>query len=454
MKRQIIILFLACTVCTFCTSAGAQEIRRPPTDDSIWCQMWPDTCADKPFERVAPEGPVADPTADYILPKTVGVTQIEYELDPINPKVFRHFTTFELLQEMTRHDIRAVKIWLETDPFDGMGTWCWETPWGQQICHDQCEHNCDPDAPCNVVFDGEEMRRVWTHPGVDVIFLRPTSPMWSIPEYGCMANEAVTIADAPYYEITRKLYEEFWWRDLTVILGDWEQDWVVRGRGCKNWDYPFADARPWYTTDCQTQCSDGGGTEEQCRRDCGNQILRQRAKWLSDLLEGRQEAVARARREAWIQLGFRPKLTVLHAAVVNKYPANAREDEAPFTKVTEIIPTLKHKPDLIGLSFWKQSEYLGETLDWIQKTTGYPKARIYLDEIGWFADDNQYDRIYNTVSRYWNWGGRLAFVWLWRQTWCGENRGLFEQVEPCEGKVEWGEPTGGYLAVKDLNEGR
>ena len=96
-----------------------------------------------------------------------------------------------------------------------------------------------------------------------------------------------------------------------------------------------------------------------------------------------------------------------------------------------------------------------DTLNWVTEVTGYPRYRIYIDEVGERSDlqnRDQYQRIMDVVSDYWDWGGRLAFVWMWKQTWCGKNYGLFEQEQPCDGKVVWGEPTGGYRAVTELNE--
>ncbi len=367
------------------------------------------------------------------------MTQIAYELEPINPRVTAHFTTFELFQDLAIHNIPAAKLWLENDPFDGM----------------DCDHSCDPEAPCVRTPVAENMRDAWTHPAVGVIFLRPQAEAWTFWMSGCAEGKGPVVANAPYYDIAMQLYDEFWWLEKTIILGDWEQDWVIRGRGCRDWDFPFAEWDPWYGDGCQTQCMEkDGSTAEGCRRSCGQEMLGTRATWVAGLIDRRQADVERARADARMKFG-RTNLTVLHAAVVNRYPANEDLDGPRPPWVAEIIPTLEHQPDLLGLSYYADPEYLVDTLDWLRATTGYPRHRIYLDELGERADlqnKDQYQEIMDVVTRYWDWGGKLAFVWMWRQTWCDKNYGLFEQVQPCEGKVVWGEPTGGYRAVKELNE--
>jgi hypothetical protein len=114
---------------------------------------------------------------------------------------------------------------------------------------------------------------------------------------------------------------------------------------------------------------------------------------------------------------------------------------------------MTYRPDLIGLSYWTKDVDPLETLEWLHATTGYGRGRIYIDEFG-ATEGQQAERFAAYVPAYWEWGVPIVNAWLWKQTWCGGNMGLFRQQQPCAGRVSWGDPTEGYYVLRDLNEGR
>ena len=399
-------LFLAAAMLMASTSYG--QILRPPAAECtpsqiLYCEIFqidPCPCGTIEFVRVRPSGPPRDPWAgSYMLPKTIGVIQLAYEPEPVQPPRTAHMTSYELLDEVAPYGFGALKLWMDAIPFEGMGEWCWQTDWGQEICEDY-----------DTFLD---MERFWKSiPDGMVIFLRPESPAWTwYQENPCIDGDANSpqMALADYYAISMRLYELIGDHNVQVIFTDWEQDWI--------------------------SCHSDGEAQD----------------FLVRIIEQRQEDVERARRDQWLSIGHRPKLEIYHAVVVNKYPNNA--PDWPYPYLVDIIPTLKHRPDFIGLSYWLKGVDPVETLDWIRDTTGYPPYRIYIDELG-ANESSQVQRFNDYIPAFWGWGVRTVNIWLWRQTWCADpvksNKGLWKQVQPCEGKVVFGEPTAGLGALLEL----
>jgi hypothetical protein len=242
------------------------------------------------------------------------------------------------------------------------------------------------------------MLRFWREVPQEVIFYRPQWFAWTgIEDTDTMR---LTHVQGDFYAIARRLYQEIGYRRLTVILTDWEQDHLY-------------DEYPEYTL---------------------------------DRIEQRQADVMRARREAFLELGHRPELRVMHAVIVNSYPANGGTDGGTLA---ERIPDLTYRPDLIGLSYWSKGSDPVETLEWLRDVTGYGPGRIYIDELG-AIESQQADRFASYIPDFWEWGAPVVNVWLWKQTWCDGNMGLFKQQQPCAGRVSWGEPTDGYYAISEL----
>jgi hypothetical protein len=107
------------------------------------------------------------------------------------------------------------------------------------------------------------------------------------------------------------------------------------------------------------------------------------------------------------------------------------------------------QPDYITLSFWSRAWSIVDALDWVQSVTNYPRYRIFVDELGEWKDNKQYDHIYNNSMAARCWGVDLVNIWLWKQTWRERNYGLFEQLDGI-GLVEFGDPRPGYWALRDL----
>jgi hypothetical protein len=410
MKRQIVIL---AAILAVAGGVSAQSIRRPPMvevcpdPESVYCQMWPYACVctttEMQVERIAPSGAPYDPFAGtYLLPKTIGVTQLAFEPEPVGRRATSHMTAYELLDEVAPLGFGALKIWLDAVPFDGMGEWCFSTYYGAEHCAD-------------FTTEGLELERFWRSvPDGMAIFLRPQSIAWTwFHENPCIDGDGAgpQMALADYYAISKRLFELIGDHNIQVILTDWEQDWI------------------------------------SCHEESGGQ------PFLRRIIEQRQRDVERARREAYLERGYRPKLEIYHAVIVNKFPVNA--PDWPYPYLAEVIPTLEHRPDFIGLSYWSKGSDPRVTLDWIRDVTGYPPHRIYIDEFG-ADEDRQAERFAEYIPAFWEWGVRVVNIWMWRQTWCDErcNLGLWKQVQPCAGKVAWGDPTDGYYVIRELNEGR
>jgi hypothetical protein len=373
----------------------------------------------------------------------VAMTQHAYELEPVRPNILAHWSTAELLDDFARHGYRAARLHYMGNPFDGLGPWEWMPT--------------SYDLPAPLVMDdlgAELMELTWTHPDMDLIVVRFTSPAWSTAETGCNSKPVGTVfSDAPYYAIAWYLFHWFGDQDRTIWLADWEGDWQIRGLSCDEYNedgshvYPFGDATTWYSTTCIDDC--GGGPD--CVNECGDLLWQDRARWVKEQVRRRQRAV-RAAREAFPDA----RLHVEHVEIGNFYPIRSSRSGPTMAEIVGELPT-NDKPDRFGVSFWYMSrvdadpEALIETLDWIEETTGLPRNRIYVDEIGTNNDDNA-DRIYNLGVAAFEWGVPAVAVFDWKRTWCdpGHHFGMWDQCEPCKNRVTWCGENFRYYAARDL----
>ena len=85
----------------------------------------------------------------------------------------------------------------------------------------------------------EYFQAVWEMP-FQTLMLTTTTPSekgWRHPNLGKDFYDRIT---KDYYELAAYLYERFRNRDITVILQNWEGDWMLRGIG-KQWNPPDSD---------------------------------------------------------------------------------------------------------------------------------------------------------------------------------------------------------------------
>jgi hypothetical protein len=315
------------------------------------------------------------------------VTQVHHEQVPWAIEPLQHMSNFDLAHEVWMSGFGGLKVWIQEGPFNG-SDFSWTTPWGTQMF--------TPDSEGY----GEDMVRFWREQPLDLLIVRPQWYAWSGEEE--TERLRATYMDADFYAIAKRLYEDIGHRDMVVILTDWEQDWLFE-------EFP---------------------------------------EWVLLQIEKRQEDVERARKEAFLELGYRPNLRVMHSVIVNRYPANGGEEG---TTLAEKIPKLKHRPDLIGLSYWMRGLDPRETLDWLRGVTHYPPSRIYIDEFG--GDEwEQEERFEDYVPLFHEWGIKVVCIWMWKQTWCDpeHNRGLWQQAQPCQGKPVFTDPTAGYYALQAI----
>ena len=264
MWRIYVVLIVLCLIAA---PAEGQRIRRPPPnaegcpEPGAWiCQVAPSVCEEcqgPPLRRMTPLGPPRDPNLrSYTLPTTVGVTQLSYDLhwvtwaNGVHPHAM--WTSTELLDDISSHGIRAVKVWLDGDPLDG-GPWCWSPEYWTQD---------EPFSCAMGQYGYENMTAFWRHPGIDTYVVRFQNLAWSIREYVAQhpdkppALGGITFAGEPTYWIARELLERFGRLNKVIIFSDWEQDWQIQGQGGRGtdregrWMYPWDAADPWYSDGC------------------------------------------------------------------------------------------------------------------------------------------------------------------------------------------------------------
>jgi hypothetical protein len=427
-----------------------------PEPGTIGCEIAPDACQQcwdecvvtgPTFQRVRPDGPYNDPRVNYILPRLMGVAQLSYDEFYEKP-VLQHWSTNEFLDELDDHNIRAAKIWFKGNPFDGSGAWSWVEPWGSQqgpMGHDY--------------VTAEDMDLVWQHRSIDVYIVRFINDSWVANEIGCGTSYQPMFANEPTYEIAKGLLERYGHLNKTIIIGDREQDWGIKGQLCRGlnedglWGYPWKDASDWWSTVCIDDRVEAGSTPDDAYNACGSDLIDQRVVWAVRAAERRHRGVQRARNEFPYA-----KLRILSSVTVSHGPWNTHPDDPGIITMTELIPDMDPQPDLIGLSYWGTNMPITDALDWVQGITNYPRYRFFVDELGARSDENQEIRIPTEATLARCWGVRLVNVWMWKQTWCGtvldngshRYEGIWYQQQPCAGKVVFEEPRPGYWALRGL----
>lgn len=454
-KCLLVLLVIVVALCFFIQCADAQgncywydtcqDCPQPGDIECVvnpnYCQQCWDTCGEE--WRCDP--------VPVTLPRSVGVTGY-------HPPYLRTFAN-----QMDRFGIHTVTIWLDDNPVGR--DWCWHMDGGIETCWD----------------NRAKVEDFWTDPNIDTVFVRFDSLAWAGYEKGSQlsgAQAGVTFATEPTYDIAYALLSEYGDLDKTIVFVDWEQDWGIVGQGgfgtystgvlAGMHRYPWLDSSPWYgyplvpypwevnlSNGCIGDCMDDGGTQDACYLTCGDMMLADRARFVKSEIERRQVEVEQARAEF-------PDATlrIYSAAVVNNTPYQAH-DLRPVTTVSEMIPTMEHKPDLIGVSYWAFDVPITDVLDWVQQTTGYDRRSIFVAEIGAPKEAEQYERIFNETRRAWCWGVGPVNIWIWKQTYsCSElrpngleirNFGLFYQRHPCDtGRIKFKGKRPGLYALQDL----
>lgn len=402
MRRFLILLAVLWVLCPV---SWAQTVRQPMTDcpdPTSWvCQMWPHVCevcepVPTALRRVTPRGPPEDPNVEsYRLQRSIGVVQIAHELYPVGKEITELMTNYDLAWEVRTHGFRTLKIWMKTSPFEGMGDWCWNTYYGTELCTDGDDSGT------------ENMYYFWANTPIDTYIIRPTNISWTHEWLNsCTGMNTPQMAVMDYYSFAMKMFREIGWRDVTIILTDWEQDWII----CDDYEW-----------------------------------------FLLQRIEQRQSDLERARRDIVAELGYIPALRIFHAVIVNRFPANSADYEPNL--LAELISDLEYRPDFIGASIYVKGHDPIECLEWLSEVTGYPPSRIYVDEMG-TAEHNQVELYGEYIPAIFDWGAPIINIWMWKQTWCDPKRnfGLWKQTLPCLGKVLFGEPTDGYYSLQKLME--
>lgn len=463
MKPVILICLLLS-----CVMVSAQTPTPLPDCESMTCQLWPHMCpwCDDPtwtpppstptptpplptptVTPTPPPGPTEDPLVDYVLPRGVGVTQVLHE---------GYFTTGQLFDELSEHDINIVQVWIAGNPFDAEGAWGWVTEWGVEMC---CMGSDDPLV--------EDMGYVWTHPAIDVIIVRFTSMAWA----NSITGEARHVISNPFwineptFEIANKLLELYGNEDKDIIFASWEADnqwWMQEGR------VPTEDHTGWIN-------------------------------YVRTRTNQRQAAVERAR-----ALHPDAALRIYFALELNLF--EERDDHWGLNITKDMVSQLEYDPDFLVISHWSQEQSIIERLNYIMFHTGYPAHRVFILQVGareydvpgmpefcdpiakppderilpgepfenprwhsydWYIrcwpmiDRNggtlQYQRLMEVIPPAFEAGMQIAVVWIWRQI--GHefrNDGRPKNFGMWVWGDEEGEFTGqensGLRAIRELNE--
>ena len=358
MKLLLAILMVA--------SSAYGQILVPPgqcTDSALlYCDIFnidPCPCSIGVPVRVAHIGPSSQIGVDYRLPKEVGIHALNYKDSDFDSWI-------DYADEIHLDGFTTAQLWVDIPPY------CpghWEEPFPSHVwVQDQ------PDC---------EFQQLVQHGPVKYLFLRIGVTSWMVNEgEGCYIMDT-----APLGFIVNRLYDMAWYKDLTIVLVPWEQDWYPRG------------------------CPGTPTNEDYVER------LDRLVKFESE----RQRQVEQSRRAKMRQYPD-ARLQVLHAMVVNKFPGyNLAPDDLLLPTVSDAIgwmvedPDL-YEPDLVGISYWKRGLDPVPALDYVKERTLYPKRRLFIAEFG-ARTDEQPQRYLDYVPVFWDWGIRTILIWVHEDNW-------------------------------------
>lgn len=441
MKKVLFCIFLILIGTVASAQILCDECAEPGT---YWCDMFPDECQQcwdvcqdpvvrKPDTRVGGVAPPESVLDDYELPKTVGAAQIAYSeaWQHYQKAMPHHFTTKELFDEMGHHGLRAVRLWLTVPYWDGV-----EHPTNSLL------------YPNYQVF--EDMREVWEHPDIDTIMVILTDPAHTVQEADCNGYNSMTLTDDPVEAFARFMFRHFSDQDKTIIIANPEADNQWRGFHCVEPDEINFDT--FWGPDEQAEC-----LAENTLEECVYQMAQLRFDYILRSIENRQRIVEEIR-----ELYPDAKLKLRTSVTISEFHGAQSRERLFGMFVLSKIKLMKHKPDYIGLSFWKGANMsLSDAIFWVKRLTGYPAERMIIDQIG--QNEKRYGMQYKTLTRLtheaWDNGINLVLVWIWKSTWRGytingasADKGMWsilcDEPEPWCG---WGEPNSGLGAIYELN---
>jgi len=350
-----------------------------PADD-ITCIISPEICEEcwDTCYRVritTPVGPGRQAGVDYMLHRQVGVTAIDYGPNDL-----------EMTEILADEGFRTVQLWTDTVPY--------------------CPGHHEPPFPSTewvVDEPGCEFEQFIRRTRAKQIFVRLHA--WADTEGNDQPNACRINTLEPAGHIVYRLYEMFWWKDITIVVTPWEQGWY--SLGC--WDCPERE-----------ECC-----PETYRNDCTWGLKRQEYMVRQDRLVAQYERLmvhVKQARALMIQRYPKAKLNVTFAMTVNKSGGYNVPGQPPRYEWTEGLPTLAERigwmdnpPDYVAVSYYVYGVDPTIVLDHIKEATRFPKHRIFIAEFGGNTPESQVQRIADYVPAFWDWGIRTVLLWVYYQ---------------------------------------
>jgi hypothetical protein len=341
------------------------------------------------------------------------------------PNFTPHFTTKELLDEVSSYGISAVRLTLAVPYWDGIRK--------------------RPAYPLEVYL--EDMHEVWGHPGIDVFVILFADHADAIREVGCTGKKSVNWPAEPTEEIARFLLDHFGEEDKTIIFATPEIDNQWRGFDCTTPD--VINFSTFWGPQRLAECL-AAKTQEECVYE----MAMIRYDYAIQRVEERARVLAEVRRDyPYARLRLASSMTVSVTMAQDKYFGHYA-----LQRVADMV----YKPLYLGLSHWGgHGRTIGEAIQHIRDITGYPEWRIFVDQIGQNEKvyGLQYDLLTDKTTAARSEGINLVLVWLWKQTWHKfkpsgkpENKGMWSW-ESESGPVVFGAPNSGLDAIIHLNGG-
>ena len=375
------LISLICAILVSCTAFTQVPCEECTPLDDYYCQLYPEACQecfdtcieDRRDVRRIP-GVSRQFGVDYTLQRGVGAFAIDYGSDD-----------YGVVENMVDDGLRIVNIWTNTVPY--------------------CPgHSIEPFPSVEWVVD--EPWCEWEQ------FLRKTRAKqihvrlhaWADTEGNEQPDACRINTLEPAGFIVYRLYEMLWWKDLTIVVTPWEQGWY--SLGC--WNCPGLE-----------NCCPESGLSEECSWEQKKYEYLVRQDRLIAQYENLMIDVTQARK-LMLQRYPNAKLNVLFAMTVNKSGGYNVPGEPPRWWWTEGLPTLaerigqmKHKPDLVGVSYYVYGVDPAIVLDHIKDLTKFPPKRIFIAEFGGKGSDDQVRRLNDYVPAFWDWGVRTVIAWAW-----------------------------------------